>query len=219
MSVTGMMTATATKRIMMIHKRTKAHKGMPQNLRGRYFSSKLGEPGTLWPLARPDLGKGEGHLEPGRSPVGVARDGEGKAASMSAMEPSREPFGDFSFSFASRMLRRPSRLAVFPRSRFEANFVARLINSGRLLELPRTSESLVAARFSRGGLLAFFVCCAGSGDVVLPVPIAPPFSRLPRIWLIRGSKDVTGVTLPELGALEGAISEGVGKASPTAEEL
>ena len=158
MSVTGMMTATATKRIMMIHKRTKAHKGMPQNLRGRYFSSKLGEPGTLWPLARPDLGKGEGHLEPGRSPVGVARDGEGKAASMSAMEPSREPFGDLSFSLASRMLRRPSRLAVFPRSRFEANFVARLINSGRLLELPRTSESLVAARFSRGGLLAFFIC-------------------------------------------------------------
>lgn len=46
----------------------------------------------------------------------------------------------------------PSLLAVFPRSRFDATLVARLMRSGRLVKLPRASASRTALILRRGGL-------------------------------------------------------------------
>lgn len=46
---------------------------------------------------------------------------------------------------------KPSRLAVLPLSRFAANRVARLINSGKLVRLPRASASRTASTSRRGG--------------------------------------------------------------------
>ena len=45
-------------------------------------------------LERPDFCLGDGHREPGRSPVGVLIEGEGKAARMSDIDPGRDPLGD-----------------------------------------------------------------------------------------------------------------------------
>ena len=94
--VTGMTTAAAMRRMRMIVRRAKAQMGIPQHLRERSFSSyEVSDLGTaVCVLERPDFCLGEGHREPARSPVGVAIEGEGKAASMSDIDPGRDPRGD-----------------------------------------------------------------------------------------------------------------------------
>lgn len=104
------------------------------------------------------------------------------------------------------MPKKPSRLAVLPRSRFDANLVALLINSGRLLELPLAcSLSLTASRLSLAGLFAPRSLIDEGTEpkgVAEPLdPIAPPFSRPPSTALTRGSKGVVGVLVPDVGTL------------------
>ena len=101
------------------------------------------------------------------------------------------------------MPKKPSRLAVLPRSRFDASFVALLISSGRLLELP-LSCSLTASRLSLAGLLCPFSLIEGGVVLKEEVPLAPnapPFSRPPSTCFTLGSKGVVGVLDPDVVAL------------------
>ena len=128
---------------------------------------------------------------------------------MSEIEPVRGPLPALSldsFSLASSMPSMPSRLAVFPRSRFEANFVARLMSSGRLVAL--SLPSFVAFRFKFGGrLVPFpFIDAAVEGDAVPLEASAPPFSRWPRIWSTLGSTgDPVDDGVPKYGLLVGRL--------------
>lgn len=99
---------------------------------------------------------------------------------MSDIEPS--PFAAFSlslsFSLAFNKSSIPIRLAVLPRSKFEANFVARLMSSGRLVALPLPSTSFGSSRFKRGGRLNPFSLIEGTDGEAVPLDArAPPFSR------------------------------------------
>ena len=99
---------------------------------------------------------------------------------MSEIEPVREPLPALSLdslSFAFSISSMPTRLAVLPRSRFEANFVARRMSSGRLVAL--SLPSLVAFRFRFGGRLVPFpvIGAAVEGEAVPLEARAPPFSR------------------------------------------
>ena len=195
--MTGMTMAAAMSRSSMMQRRLNAHIGMPQHLR----VSDLGYPRvgvlgvTVWVLLRPDLGKGEGQRE-FFSPVGVRTDGEGKALSISEIDPVRDPRPDFSARL-SRMFSMPIRLTVLPRSRFEASRVARRMSSGRLVELPLPSPVCAASRFSGGGRLSSFSATDGAPEVIgEAVPLeskAPAFSRPPRISVTLGSSGDVGV--------------------------
>lgn len=208
MRVTGITTAAAMRRIRIMQSRIKAQVGMPQHFRERCLP--VYEVGELGPavcvLDRPDFGRGDGHREPLLSAAGEANEGDGKRASMSDIEPDRELRPCLSFSFSSSMPKKPSALEVLPRSRFEANFVALLINSGRLLELPLDcSLSLTASRLSLAGLLVPRSLIDGGTEpkgVAEPFdPIAPPFSNPPRTAFTRGSSGVVGVLAPDVGTL------------------
>lgn len=141
--------------------------------------------------------------------MGVFNEGGGKAARMSDIEPDREPrpsLSPLAFSFSSSIPKKPSRLAVLPRSRFDANFVALLISSGRLLELPlASSPSRTASRSSLAGLFMPRSLIEGGTmprGVPAPLgPIAPPFSRLPSTSMTRGSNGDFGVLAPDVLAL------------------
>lgn len=207
-SVTGITTAAAIRRIRMIVSSAKAQMGMPQHFRERCFSSyEVGELGAaVWVRDSPDFCIGEGQREPGWSPVGVLREGEGKAARMSDIEPGLDPRVDWNraLSLSSSIFKKPNRLAVRPRSRFAASLVARRINSGRLLVLPRVpSFSFTASRLSLAGRFPPFsliVEVVGLNGDVLPLDAsAPPFSRPPRTCFTLGSKGVVGVLDPEVG--------------------
>ena len=209
--VIGMTTAAAMRRRSMMQRRTKAQIGIPQHFRERCLS--VYEVGELGPavcvLDRPDFAKGDGHREPDFSPFGVTGEGDGKAASMSDIEPEREPrlcLSSLAFSFSSSMPKKPRRLAVLPRSRLDASLVALRISSGRLLELPLDcSLSLTASRLSLAGLLVPRSLIDGGTEpkgVALPLdPIAPPFSKPPSTALTRGSRGVVGVLVPDVGTL------------------
>lgn len=161
----------------------------------------------MWVLDRPDFCLGDPHRKPGRSLVGVVIDGEGNAAMMSDIDPGRDPRGEWfllAFSFSSSMPRKPSRLAVLPRSRFDASLVALLMSSGRLLELPLPSFSLTASRFSLAGFfspLSLIESGVVLKDEVPLGPSAPPFSRPPRTCWTLGSRGVVGVPDPDVGTL------------------
>lgn len=158
---------------------------------------------ALWVRERPDFCLGDPHRKPGRSLVGVVIEGEGNAAIMSDMDPAAEWFL-LAFSFSSSMPRKPSRLAVLPRSRFDASLVALLISSGRLLELPLPSPSLTASRFSLAGLFSPLSLIEGGvllKDEVPLGPSAPPFSRLPSTCCTLGSRGVVGVLDPDVDTL------------------
>ena len=187
MRVTGMTTAAAMRRTRIMQRSIKAQIGMPQHFRERCLS--VYDVGEFCPavcvLDKADFGRGEGHREPLFSPVGEASEGDGNRARMSDIEPGREPRPCLSFSFSSSIPKNPSALAVLPRSRFDANLVALLINSGRLLELPLAcSLSLTASRLSLAGLLVPRSLIDGGTEpkgVAEPLdPIAPPFSNPPR---------------------------------------
>lgn len=79
--------------------------------------------------------------------TGVPCAGGGNWDSMSPME---LEWCFFSGAPASQKSR-PNRLAVLPLSRFAARRVARLINSGKLVKLPRASASRTASTSRRGG--------------------------------------------------------------------
>ena len=206
--VTGMMTAAAMRRMRMIVRRAKAQMGIPQHLRDPCLSYEVGDPGAaVRDLERPDLCFGDGHREPDLSPGGVAIEGEGNAARISEIDPGRDPRGErflFALSFSSSMPKRPSRLAVLPRSRFDASLVALLISSGRLLELALTSFSLTASRLSLAGLFSPFPLI--EAGVVLKAegplePSAPPFSKPPSTCFTLGSSGVVGVLDPDVVTL------------------
>lgn len=83
----------------------------------------------------------------------------------------------------------PILLAVFPLSKFEASFVARLIKSRKLVELPRASASFTASIFRRGGrrVPGILSLIAGVGAVM------PPFSSPPLICAtLESTGDVNG---------------------------
>lgn len=90
----------------------------------------------------------------------------------------------------------PTRLAVRPRSRFEASLVARRMSSGRLVELPLASPVCAASTFSGGGRLSPFSLIDGAVEVIgEAVPFeskAPPFSRPPSISVTLGSSGEVG---------------------------
>ena len=140
---------------------------------------------------RPDLPCGDGDGQPdGLCVVGVVGEGVGKAAKISESEPEPEPLPALSFaslSFAFNRSSIPMRLAVLPRSRFEASFVARLMSSGRLVALPLPIPCADASKLRRGGRLKPLSLIAGSGEAVPLEARAPPFSRWPRIWFTLGS--------------------------------
>ena len=147
-------------------------------------------------LLRADFGNGEGQREPFRSPVGVRTDGEGKALSISDIDPVREPCPDFS-ALSLRMFSMPIRLAVRPRSKLEANLVARRMSSGRLVALPLpTSPACAASRFNGGGRLNSFSLIDGAvevnGEAVPLESRAPAFSRPPSISVTLGSSGDVG---------------------------
>lgn len=110
-------------------------------------------------------------------------DGDGNAARMSEMEPSREAFPAalFCLSFSFSTSNMPTRLAVLPRSKLDASRVARRMSSGRLLALPRPGPGFEPSRFSGGGRFSPFSVTSGVlGDMGDTVPLdtsAPPFSR------------------------------------------
>ena len=110
------------------------------------------------------------------------------------------------FSFSSSIPKKPSRLAVLPRSRFDASLVALLISSGRLLELPLASFSFTASepRLSLAGLLSPLSLIEGGvvlKDAAPLGPSAPPFSRPPSTCFTLGSRGVVGVLDPDVGVL------------------
>ena len=114
----------------------------------------------------------------------------GKAAKISDIEADPEPLPALSlasFSFAFNISSIPRRLAVLPRSRFEASFVARLMSSGRLVALPLANPCVDASKLRRGGRLEPLLFITGSGEAVPLEARAPPFSRWPRIWFTLGS--------------------------------
>ncbi len=139
----------------------------------------------VWDRERVDLPWGVGEVQfepPGLWYMDAVGEGEGKAARMSEIEPDFEALPDFSrisLSLALSMSSMPMRLAVLPRSRLVASFVARRISSGRLVELPRTGLSLaLLVRFKGGGLFSpFSVCSDRTGETVPLDESAPPFSR------------------------------------------
>jgi hypothetical protein len=142
------MRTAAAMRMMSTNMTTKkAVKDMPQHLlpfgwSGRKF---LESCGAKSPFRRCELPGG--NLDSCTfADVGVIP-GSGKAESIS----DRLPDARLAFSLALNMSSIPSRLAVLPLSRFEASFVARLINSARLVVLPRASASRTASMFKRGG--------------------------------------------------------------------
>ncbi len=141
------------------------------------------------------MASGEGQREPFRSPFGVCMEGEGKALSISDIDPVRDPCPDLS-ALSLRMLSMPTRLAVRPRSRFEASLVARRMSSGRLVELPLVSPACAVSRFSRGGRLSSFSLIDGADEVIgEAVPLeskAPAFSRPPSISVTLGSSGDVG---------------------------
>ena len=148
-----------------------------------------------WDLERGECGN-RGLPRPG---VGVASEGEGKAASMSDIDPDREGCLDFSFSFSS-ISSMPIRLAVFPRSRLDASRVALRISSGRLVALPLGSDSLTASSFNRGGRfppLSLIEPAVEALGVVPAVDRAPPFSSPAIILATRGSTGDVGEAAPE----------------------
>lgn len=154
--VIGIMTAAAISRSTIMRRRMNAHIGKPQHRRGLGLFEDWESYLTVWPLESADLPCGDGEGQP-FAPlwwVGVEGEGDGKAARISEIEPD-EPLAAFSFSFSSsfRFSRSsiPIRLAVLPRSRFEASFVARLMSSGRLVALPL--GSFEPSKFKRGGRL------------------------------------------------------------------
>jgi len=124
---------------------------------------------------------------------------------MSDIDPGRDvEWFLLAFSFSSSMPRKPSRLAVLPRSRFDASLVALFISSGRLLELPLPSFSLTASRFSRAGFLSPLSLIEGGvvlKDEVPLGPSAPPFSRPPSTCCTLGSRGVVGVLDPDVSTL------------------
>ena len=84
----------------------------------------------------------------------------------------------------------PRRLAVLPRSRFEATRVARRMRSLKLAKLPREfvllgSTSRRGGRRRTGG--AGVMGVVGIVGGVVPCSIAPPFSKLPKMVCTRGS--------------------------------
>lgn len=159
---------------------------------------------NVWFLLRADLDSGEGHREPFRSPFGVCTEGEGKALSISEIDPVRDPCPDFS-ALSLRMFSMPTRLAVRPRSRFEASLVARRMSSGRLVELPLVSPACAASTFSGGGRLSPFSLIDGAVEVIgEAVPLesnAPPFSRPPSISVTLGSNENVGDRVSGDGAV------------------
>ena len=196
--MTGMTMAAAMRRRSMMQRRPKAQIGIPQHRRVSDLGSpRVGVSGVMvWFLPRPDLGSGEGHREPLFSPVGVRTEGDGNAFSISEIDPVLDPRPDFS-ALLSRMFSMPIRLAVRPRSRFEASLVARRISSGRLVALPLASPACAASRFSGGGRFSSFPVTDGAPEVIgEAVPLeskAPAFSRPPRISVTLGSRGDVGV--------------------------
>ena len=172
---------------------------------------------NVWFLLRADFGIGEGQREPCRSAVGVRTDGEGKALSISEIDPVLDPCPDFS-ALSFRMFSMPIRLAVRPRSRFEASLVARRMSSGRLVALPLViSPACAASRFSGGGRLGSFSLIDGAVEVIgEAVPLesrAPAFSRPPSISVTLGSSGDIG----DRASGEGAVLDIPFGASPGVE--
>ena len=149
---------------------------------------------NVWVLLRLDFGSGEGQRD--FSPVGVCTEGEGNALSISEIDPVRDPWPDFP-ALSFKMFSIPTRLAVRPRSRFEASLVALLISSGKLVELPRPSPACAASRFNGGGRLSSFSLVDGAVGVIgEAVPLeskAPAFSKPPRISVTLGSRGDVGL--------------------------
>jgi hypothetical protein len=141
----GITTAAAMMNSKTINSVMKVHKGIPQHRRRFLVFSLLIAESVTPPR---DSLRAEGHLDDWL--LGVSCPGGGNAASMSESPDWRVSF--LSGAPASQKSR-PKRLAVFPRSRFAASRVALLINSGRLVRLPRASASRTASISSFGGLL------------------------------------------------------------------
>ena len=119
-----------------------------------------------------DEENGEGHLEIGRSLLGVPKAGGGKDASMSEIDPDRLLVSaddlpgseDLLVLFSAFIMSQiPSLLAVFPLSRLAATRVALRIKSGKLVRLPLASASLTASMSRRGGRR-----CAGTLSLIKP---------------------------------------------------
>lgn len=112
----------------------------------------------------------------------------------------------FSLLASANIQSLPSLLAVFPRSRLAARRVALRIKSGRLVRLPLASASRTASTLSLAGRL----CPASSPNVVLGAVAlsAPPFSKPPRIWSMRGSMGGEPATFRD--GMPGTLSQGLG---------
>lgn len=147
----------------------------------------------VWALERLDFSYGDDVGQClGRWPGDVAvEDGDGNALSMSEIERFRPACPLFSLSFAFKTSSMPIRLAVLPRSKFDASLVALLISSGKLVALFPLRTAFGGSRFKRVGRFGPFAFIEGAveveGVVVSLEASAPPFSRWPRISPILGS--------------------------------